>query len=67
MTTEAISTGYYHSLGWNKDYLCIQILTITELLRSAEIKMPPQYGTFKQAQKVTHQNTTQTEMFELFE
>lgn len=38
--------------GWNQDYPKIQILTIAELLAGAEIKIPPAYGTFKQAQKV---------------
>ena len=28
-----------------------QILTIDELLHGGEVKMPPQFGTFKQAQK----------------
>jgi hypothetical protein len=35
--------------------LCIQILPINELLHGAEVKMPPQFGTFKQAQKVDNQ------------
>jgi nucleoid DNA-binding protein len=33
----------------------IQILTIEELLHGEEVKMPPQFGTFKQAQKVDKQ------------
>lgn len=52
MTTEALKAGYYHSPGWGKDYPRIQILTIEQLLHSGEIQMPPQHGTFKQAQKV---------------
>jgi len=35
--------------------LRIQILPIDELLHGAEVKMPPQFGTFKQAQKVNKQ------------
>jgi len=35
--------------------LCFQVLPIDELLCSAEVKMPPQFGTFKQAQKVGKQ------------
>jgi hypothetical protein len=31
---------------------CIQILPIEEFLHGAEVKMPPQFGTFKQAQKL---------------
>jgi len=52
MWTEAVSAGYYHSPGWGQDYPRIQILTVEELLHGAEIKMPPQYGTFKEAQRV---------------
>ncbi|HVG00103.1 MAG TPA: restriction endonuclease [Chloroflexia bacterium] len=52
MVTEAVKHGYYHSPGWSKDYPKIQILTIAELLKGAEIKMPPPFGTFKEAQKV---------------
>jgi site-specific DNA-methyltransferase (adenine-specific) len=54
MTKEAVSAGYYHSPAWGKDFPRIQILTIADLLKDAEVKMPPQFGTFKQAQKVTH-------------
>ena len=32
-----------------------QILTIEKLLHGAEVKMPPQFGNFKQAQKVDKQ------------
>lgn len=51
MKTEAASAGLYHSVGWGKDYPRIQILSITELLQGAEVKMPPQHGTFKSAQR----------------
>ncbi|MBC7871037.1 MAG: restriction endonuclease, partial [Chitinophagaceae bacterium] len=52
METEAVTAGFYHSPGWNRDYPRIQILTITDLLNGAEIKMPQAYGTFKQASAV---------------
>jgi DNA modification methylase len=51
MLTEAVSAGYYDSPGWHQKYPRIQIRTIAELLKGAKIDMPPQYGTFKQAQK----------------
>jgi len=51
MTGEALKAGFYHSPGWNKDYPRIQVLTIEELLHNAEVRMPPQFGTFKQAQR----------------
>jgi site-specific DNA-methyltransferase (adenine-specific) len=63
MITEAVSAGYYHSPGWNKDYPCIQILAINDLLHNrAEVKMPPQFGTFKQAQRVQQSDATQGEL-----
>jgi site-specific DNA-methyltransferase (adenine-specific) len=40
----------YSSPGWGQDYPRIQILTIEELLAGAQVKMPPAFGTFKQAQ-----------------
>jgi site-specific DNA-methyltransferase (adenine-specific) len=52
MKTEATSAGFYHSLGWGKEYPRIQILSIAELLQGVEVKMPPQHGTFKSAQRV---------------
>ncbi len=52
MATEAVSAGYYHSPGWNTDYSRIQVLTISQLLHGAEIKMPPAHGTFKEARRV---------------
>jgi site-specific DNA-methyltransferase (adenine-specific) len=51
MKTEAVSAGFYHSPGWGQDYSRIQILTIEELLHGTEVKMPPQYETFKEAQR----------------
>jgi site-specific DNA-methyltransferase (adenine-specific) len=51
MIKEAASAGYYHSKVWDKDYPKLQILTIEDLLGGKEVKMPPDYGTFKQAQK----------------
>jgi site-specific DNA-methyltransferase (adenine-specific) len=62
MKTEAVSAGFYHSPGWNKDYPRIQILTIDELLHGAEVKMPPQFGTFKQAQRVQQSESQQPEL-----
>ncbi|NLE99348.1 MAG: site-specific DNA-methyltransferase [Anaerolineales bacterium] len=50
MELEALSAGYYHSPGWNRDYPRIQILTVEQLLDGAQVEMPPQWGTFKQAE-----------------
>ncbi|MDQ2716713.1 MAG: restriction endonuclease [Chloroflexota bacterium] len=59
MTIEALKAGFYHSPGWNRDFPRIQILTIEALLHNAEVKMPPQFGTFKQAQRVQQADTEQ--------
>lgn len=52
MLAEATSAGFYSSPGWGQTYPRIQILTIAELLRGVEVKMPPAHGTFKQAPRV---------------
>ncbi len=62
MITEAASSGFYHSPGWRQDYPRIQILTIEELLHGAAVKMPPQFGTFKQAQRVQEPSAEQPEL-----
>ena len=59
MQTEAVSAGFYESPGWGKRYPRMQILTIAELLRGAEIAMPPPFGTFKQAQRSSSTDATQ--------
>jgi site-specific DNA-methyltransferase (adenine-specific) len=62
MTTEAVSAGFYHSPGWNKDYPRIQILSIAQLLHGTEVQMPPQFGTFKQAQRVQQSSHEQPDL-----
>ena len=57
MKTEAASAGFYTSLGSGKEYPRLQILSIADLLQGAEVKMPPQYGTFKQARRVQSPQT----------
>ena len=55
MVTEAVSAGLYHSDLWNKDYPCLQILSIEELLAGADAKIPPtpdNAAAFKKAEKV---------------
>ena len=53
MKKEAVTSGFYKSPGWNKDYSKIQILTIEELLEGKEIDYPPKTSvTFKKAEKV---------------
>jgi len=65
MQTEAVSAGFYHSPGWNKDYPKIQILTIEELLHGKAVDMPPQTQTsvtFTKAQKVSQKEGEQLAM-----
>jgi site-specific DNA-methyltransferase (adenine-specific) len=65
MTTEAVSSGYYHSNLWEKDYPRIQILTIEDLLTGKAIDMPKSVPgqTFKQAGKVKKKDATQSDLF----
>jgi hypothetical protein len=58
----APGAGFYHSPSWNKDYPRMQILTIDQLLYDAEVKMPPQFATFKQAQRVQQSDAQQAEL-----
>lgn len=64
MNTEAVSSGYYHSDLWQKDYPRIQILTIEELLSGKGIDMPKSAPgqTFKQAEKVKKKQGKQGEL-----
>jgi site-specific DNA-methyltransferase (adenine-specific) len=62
MRTEAVTAGYYHSPGWDKDYPRIQTLTIEELLNGTRVDMPPPFGTFKQAPKAERHGGKQEEL-----
>ena len=62
MKTEALSAGYYHSPGWNRDYQKIQIRTIEQLLAGESFDMPPTNITLAQAQRVKT-GTEQGKMF----
>lgn len=64
MTTEAVSAGFYESVGWNQKFPKIQMLTIEELLRGAAPKMPPTGMTFKQAQRVKKEEAQQRSLFD---
>jgi site-specific DNA-methyltransferase (adenine-specific) len=54
MIAEAASAGFYESAMWGV-FPRLQILTISDLLGGAEIKMPRSVGTFKQAERVKRQ------------
>ena len=51
MITEALSSGYYHSPGWNRDYPVVQIRTIEELLDEKWFDYPQANVTLAQAQR----------------
>jgi site-specific DNA-methyltransferase (adenine-specific) len=59
MLDEALAAGVYRSEVWGRDYPRVQILTIEALLKGAEVNMPPQYATFKQAEKVKQTDSEQ--------
>jgi site-specific DNA-methyltransferase (adenine-specific) len=63
MQREALAAGFYHSPALKRNYPKIQILTVSELLRGAELKMPQQsLATFKQARR--HQVDAQQHGFD---
>ncbi len=63
MIKEAASAGIYTSILWDKKYPRVQILTIDELLNDAEVKMPPQHATFKEAKRHIKKEGEQAELF----
>jgi hypothetical protein len=59
MITEALSAGFYQPPVWMKtvEYPRIQILSIADLLHgTAQIKIPSETRTFKQAPKIKQQS-----------
>lgn len=64
METEALSAGTYESALWGKRYRKIQILTIADLLAGQGIDMPPQHGTFRQAERSRGPQDSTLPMFE---
>jgi len=53
MLAAAAAAGFYRSPGWQRDYPRLQVLTIEDLLRgAAQVKMPPAYAPYKQAERV---------------
>ena len=62
MQTEAVAAGFYHSIGWNRDYPRLQLLTIGDLLHGSQPQMPPTAMTFKQAPKAEQVEPGQPEL-----
>lgn len=54
MTIAAAKAGFYK---WGETpYPRLQILTVAELLHGKQVEMPPQYGTFKEAQQAQQES-----------
>lgn len=51
MPKEVLTAGYHESDFWNKTYRKLQILSICDLLSGDGVDMPPQHGTFRQAER----------------
>ncbi len=51
MLTEALSAGYYHSPGWNRDYPRLQIRTVEALLGGEGFAYPQANVTLAQAER----------------
>mgnify|MGYP001033861165 CR=1 FL=1 len=47
MTVEALEAGFYHSEWMNQDYPRMQIITIGELLKGQQPKIPPRYNPYQ--------------------
>lgn len=62
MKKEAITAGSYLSPLWQKKYPRLQILTIQDLLNGAKPDIPPDYKTFKQAERISTETSSQPEL-----
>ncbi len=52
MLKEALTEGFYKSIGWGKQYEKIQIRTIAQLLNGETLEYPSPNVTFKKAERV---------------
>jgi hypothetical protein len=48
---EALSAGFYRSEGWNRDYPCIQMRTIEQLLAGETFAYPQANVTLTRAER----------------
>ncbi|MCX7045841.1 MAG: DNA methyltransferase [Candidatus Sumerlaeota bacterium] len=67
MRAAAATAGQYHSPGFHKDYPRLQILTVQELLTSAQVQMPPSNVTFKRAAQDQTPDAAASDLFGLSE
>ena len=52
MRTEAVSTGFYHSDVWQRDFPKLQIRTVAELLDGRGFELPQHLSMYQAAQRV---------------
>ena len=64
MEAEAAAAGFYESSTYEKSFPRLQILSIEQLLKGAEVKMPRHTVTFKQAQRVKEGSKSTLPMFD---
>ncbi len=65
MTTEALTSGTYHSEIWDRDYPKIQIVSIEELLNGVTLKIPQtptNASAFNKAEKLDKRDVTQGDL-----
>jgi hypothetical protein len=62
MLTEALTVGYYHSPGWNRDYPRLQVRTIEQLLHGEWFDYPQANITLARAERA-QSDARQGEMF----
>lgn len=63
METEAVTSGFYHSDYFNKDYPRLQILTVEDILHGKGIQMPSESVAFKKAEKEGFSHKAQKGLF----
>jgi hypothetical protein len=65
MRGEAASAGEYRSPGWGRNYLRLQLITVSELLDGKTVQLPPgERLTFKPAERAKEEIPTETLPFE---
>ena len=52
MNSEAVTSGFYHSDLWQKEFPKIQLRTISEMLDGRGFELPPRPATYQPAQRV---------------
>jgi len=63
METEAVTSGFYHSDYFMKDYPRLQILTVEDILHGKGIQMPSESVAFKKAEKEGFSHKVQRDLF----